>query len=151
MTVPTAECQVVSVDSSVKFNSLFVKFYVLAASLAIGIGLAFVIGGEARFSGPSFVGPRNLVGWLPLLDPHMIWGLVFVLHGLVLVFSMGRRFALKPLRGGVALYLFLVLSFIQSVAVDARAAASGIVAYAVIAAMHLVLADHLAARGWEGC
>ena len=132
------------------YNSLFVRIYALMACLGIGLGVAIVVGGTERFSGPSFRGPHNLVDWTGM-PAYAVWGVVFLAYGLSLVFSLGRRAAIHVLRVGIALYFFFVLSFATSVAVDPKASITGCVAYTITAVVHLYLSDHLHHRGWEGC
>lgn len=133
------------------YSKLFVRLYVLCACLGIGLGVAILVGGAHRFSGPSFVGPRDLVEpWLPW-PAYWAWGTLFASYGLWVVFALGRRHAVHTLRFGVVVYLFLVLSFARSVGMDVRASLTGVVAYSAIAVLHLLLSDHLAHRGWERC
>lgn len=137
-------------DTRLNFTTLFLRCYVLAACQGVALGGVFLLGGANRFAGPSFETPRNLFAWTGL-PAHWIWGGVFLTYGLALVLSLGRERAVHVLRGGLALYLFLALSFAGSVFADARAAMSGFVSYTIIALIHLVLSDHLHNRGWEGC
>lgn len=131
------------------YNKLFVRLYTLCACLAIGLAFAVTAGGEKRFSGPSFNGPRALVEyWVPPGYAHWVWGLMFLCHGLWLVFAMGRRMAVHALRFGIVTYTFLALSFGGSVASTPTAAGTGVVAYLIFAAIHLYLSDHLTSRGW---
>lgn len=132
------------------FQSLFFRMYVLMACLGIGLGMAILAGGADRFSGPSLTGPRNLVSWTGL-EPHLVWGSAFLIYGLILVFALGRQVAVWALRGGVALYLFFVISFATSIVVEPRASITGLVAYGVFSLIHLYLSDHLHNRRWEGC
>lgn len=132
-------------------NTLFFRFYVLVVGLAFGLGAVFYIGGVPRFSGPSFVGARDLVGWVPYLRPHEVFGLIFLIFGLMLVGGLGRVWAVHVLRFGVALYLFFVVSLAHSAFSDGHVPFTGIVVYTACALAHLLLSDHLHARGWEGC
>lgn len=132
------------------YNSLFVRVYALMACLGIGLGVAVAVGGDDRFSEPSFTTPRALVSWLPIA-PHWVWGLMFIVFGTVLVITLGRRIAVHVLRFGIVVYLFLATSFAGSVQVDARASFVGIVFCSGLAVLHLLLSDHLTSKGWERC
>lgn len=129
-------------------DTLFVRFYALCACLGIGLGVAILSGGTARFSGPSWKGPEALVTWIPV-PAHWIWGGIFLIYGLTVVGVLGRTVSVHILRLGIVLYFFLAISFIGSVAIDPRASITGFVAYFAFAVVHLYLSDHLAHRGWE--
>lgn len=131
-------------------GGLFVKVYMLMVALAGGLASAFLVGGEARFAGPSFATPRALVQWLPI-DAYLVWGIGALAYAVCLILTLGRPLAIHVLRAGIILYFLLALSFAGSVVVDAKAAASGFTTYFVIATLHLVLQDHLSSRGWERC
>ena len=134
----------------IHFNTLFVRFYVLVTGLAFGLGGAFLLGGPERFSSPSFAGLRNLFGWTGI-PPHLTVAALFSIYGFLLVMQLGRWHAVHVLRAGIAVYLFLVLGLAYAVAIDGRAALSGVVVYSVAAIAHAYLSDHLTHRGWEGC
>jgi len=127
-----------------------VKVYVLMAALAMGMSGAFIVGGEARFSSPSFTVPAQLVQALPF-GSNVAWGTFFFCYAIALIYTLGRSGAIHVLRFGIALYLFLAISFGGSVVVDTKAAASGAITYIAIATLHLFLQDHLSSRGWERC
>lgn len=135
----------------VPYSSLFVRVYILLVSLAFGLAVAVWVGGEQRFSGPSFAGARALVEWIPFLDPSWAWGGLFFAHGAWLVFSLGRVVAIHALRFGIVVYFFFVVTLISSVISQPLAALTGIVVYSAVAALHAFMADHLAHRGWERC
>ena len=137
-------------NTRLNFTTLFLRCYVLAACQGVALGGVFLLGGDNRFSSPSFETPRNLLAWTGL-PAHWGWGTVFLMYGLALVMSLGQDRAVHVLRMGLALYLFLALSFAGSVFADARAAMSGFVSYTIIALIHLVLSDHLHGRGWKEC
>lgn len=132
-------------------NGLFaVRFYVLAAGLGIGLGAATLVGGEARFSEPSYSGPAGLVLWTGI-PAHWVWGAIFLTYGIILVLAFGRHTtSIHALRFGVVLYFFLAVSFVGSAALDARASLTGIIVYTVFAMAHAFLSDHFHSRGWEG-
>jgi len=125
-----------------------VRFYVLGTCLAIGLAVAIVGGGDARFSAPSFDGPRGLVSWTGF-DPHLVWGAAFLAYGIVLVGGLGRTWAIHALRFGLVLYWFLAISFTGSLFTQPTASATGLVAYACIGVAHALLADHFHAYGWD--
>jgi hypothetical protein len=131
------------------YTSLFLRGYVLMAAQGLGLGGVFMFGGESRFSGPAFHSLRDLTEWTTI-PPHWVWGGVFMAYGFTLVFALGKSWAVHVLRGGLALYLFLALSFGGSAWNDERAAWSGLVSYSILAVVHLILSDHLSSRGWEG-
>lgn len=132
------------------YRALFVRFYALMACIAIGLGIAFFVGGEVRFSGHGFVGAHDLVAWLPI-PAYLSWAALFLIYGLGLVAALGKKdLAIHLLRFGVVIYLFLVTSFVRSAMLDPVAALSGIVIYTATAVAHLFLSDHLTQLGWGG-
>ena len=132
------------------FSKLAVRLYILCACLAFGLGAAVLVGREERFSGPSFTTPRALVEWSGV-PAYIGWAGLFIVYGILLVFSLGRDRAVHVLRFGIVVYCFLALSFLGSVAVDPKASITGVVAYFSFAMAHLFLSDHLVFRGWDRC
>lgn len=134
--------------SRIDFHSLFVRAYTLMVGLCFGLGAVVLTGGEPRFSAPSFTGPKALVGWLPFLPPYAWWGALFILHGIVLVLSLGRSYAVHVLRFGIVVFWFLSFAFVVSAVREPTAGIMAVVAYAVFGALFLFLSDHLSAHGW---
>lgn len=134
--------------SRIDFHDLFVRTYVLMVGLTFGLGSVILTGGSERFSGPSFAGPRVLAEPLPWLQPHVYWGLLFLLHGLLLVTALGRQRAVHVLRFGIVVFWFLAFGFVVSGFQQSTAALTGVVAYLVVGSLFLVLSDHVRARGW---
>lgn len=136
--------------SQINFGDLFVRVYTLMVGLAFGLGTVTISGGAARFSSPSFDGPKNLVSWLPFLPEHTYWGLIFLAYGCGLVVSMGRQYAVHILRLGIVVFLFLAVGMSASLIGAPKAALTGVVTYTAIASLFLLLSDHLRVHGWGG-
>lgn len=130
-------------------RDLFFRTYVLLSCLGCGMGGVILTGGAARFSGPAFRGPRDLVDWLPIFDAWVYWGVLFVLYGLALGIAMKRSIAVHVLRFGMVVYTFLSLTFMLSVLQEPTVAATGCVAYLIFAVLSLFMSDHLETFGWE--
>lgn len=130
-------------------RDLFFRSYVLLAGLGCGMGGVILTGGEDRFSGPAFRGPRDLVDWLPFFDAWVYWGVLFLMYGMALGVTMKRPAAVHVLRFGLVVYSFLALTLAVSVLREPTVAAVGCVLCLGFAALSLFMSDHLGCFGWE--
>jgi hypothetical protein len=129
-------------------ETLLIQMYSLKVALAFGLSAVIVAGGEERFSGDAFKGPRALVAWLPV-EPYMPWATLFLLLGAALVYGIGKPVAIHVLRFGMVVYVFLLIAFACSAFQDPTVAFTGCVAYTVFAAAHLLVSAHLDTYGWH--
>lgn len=128
---------------------LFVRIYCTIVALATGLGIVVLLGGAERFSSPGLSGPRDLVGWIPGMEPYGVWGLIFLGYGVLLLLHLGRSAAVHTLRLGMILYVFFAMSLAKSVIDSPITAATGVVVYTFCMMLHAYLADYLHNHGWE--
>lgn len=132
----------------VRPETLLIQMYSLKVALAFGLGAVVLAGGDERFSGPTFRGPKNLFAWTDL-NPRLVWGMIFLCLGAGLVWAIGKPVAIQVLRFGLVVYCFLVVTFLWSAFQSPTAALTGVVAYGTFAAAHALLSVHLDAYGWN--
>lgn len=130
-------------------STIAVRMYTLLVGLALGLGGVILLGGHDRFAGESFHGARMLVEWVPVAPPWVLWGSLFIAYGLSLAWSMGRDIGVHALRFGVVVYMFLVISFLESLFPEPTAALTAVVAYTTFALIHGVLSVHVEKYGWS--
>jgi len=108
----------------------------LALTAAVILGLIIIIGGRARFSGPSFASalayPGAPASWGIVLGVLGIAGLSASLLG-------GLRITRWALYGMATWALFFAYSFVQTAARDTGAGTTGIVIYVYVAVNAIVL------------
>ncbi len=104
----------------------------LAALSTLAVGVAILVGGEARFSGPSFATSRHLAPW-------WAWGSAMVASGgLATTGAFAHLMWLARIGHTMSsfVYLFLVVTFIDGAIKAPTAALTGIGIYSGFALIH---------------
>lgn len=115
------------------------------AMFHLSVGGFILAGDGVRFSGPSFVGARQLatVFGVPAGKAWVFWGVLLLVTGLAVLFTWPwlelrhARVAVCVVLFGAAPMMFIVLGFITSLRLSEIASTSGIGAYGALVLAHL--------------